>query len=87
MQEGGNEKLQTFTIDLSKKVTEISDKIKNQSLMLESIQYQAKNNADSFRKNQHMFSEALATLDHDKRNTLIALLLIVIIVLVYILRT
>lgn len=81
-----NEQLHTFTVDLSRKVTEISDKIKNQSLILESIGHQAKNNDQSFKKNQDLFSEALIKLDKDKRNMLIIILIFIIIILLYILK-
>jgi len=87
MQEDEREKLESFTIDLSKKVTEIGDKIKIQSLMLEGIQHQAKANDESFKKSQHLFDDALISLDRDKRSSLILFLLVVIAVLVYILRT
>lgn len=86
MQEEEGAKLHSFTLDLSKKVTEISDKIKVQSLMIEGIQNQVKTNDESFIKSQHLFAQALKRLDRDKRGTLILFLLIVVIVLVYILR-
>lgn len=86
MQEEETEKLQTFTVDLSRKVTEISDKIKTQSLMLEAIEHQAKNNDNAFRTSQHLFADALKRLDHDKRTSLIFILLLIIVILLYVLK-
>lgn len=80
------EELKTFTVDLSRKVTEITDKIKTQSLMLETIQGQAKANDEAFKKNKNIFSDTLHRLDNDKRNSLIVLLLLAIIFLTYILK-
>lgn len=79
------EKLQDFTMDLSKKVTEMSSKIKNQSLILESIENQAECNSEIFSRNQGLFGEALNKLEKDKRGILIVFLLAVIAVLIYIL--
>lgn len=87
MQNTDNEKLRSFTIDLSRQVTEISDKIKNQSIILESVKHQAKNNDESFKKNQDIFLDVLRRLDNDKRNLLIVFLLAIISVLIYILRS
>ena len=78
--------LQNFTIDLTQKAEIIKKQINNQSLLLETIQYQANKNEDMFLKNSNFFEKALIELDKDKRNHLILFLILIIIVLIYIIR-
>lgn len=81
-----NEKLHSFTVDLSKKATEIKNQISTQSLMLESIQYQSNKNQESFQQNKDIFTAALIMLDKDKRNIVIMGLVLTIFLLIYILK-
>lgn len=78
--------LHSAAVELTKKASEISEKIKSQSLMLESIQVQVDSNSETFKKNQNVFFDALDRLDRDKRNVLIVFLAFVVILLLYILK-
>lgn len=87
MENTENAALHECAIDLTKSATEISNKIKNQSLILESIQSQIESNDQTFKKNQGIFSIALDRLDNDKRNILIVFLIALILLLAYIIKT
>jgi len=87
MENTENTALHECAIDLTKSATEISNKIKNQSLIIESIQSQIESNDQTFKKNQGIFSIALDRLDHDKRNILIVFLIALILLLAYIIKT
>lgn len=78
--------LHSCAVQLTKKASEISEKIKNQSLMLESIQVQVDSNSQTFKKNQSVFFDALDRLDRDKRNVLMMFLILVVVLLVYALK-
>lgn len=82
-----NEKeLHLFTKDLTKKASEISSKITNQSLILEAIHSGIEGNNDEFHKNLNSFDLAIHKLENDKRNLLIIGLIGIVIILLYVIR-
>lgn len=87
MENAENAALHECAIDLRKSATSISDKIKNQSLILESIKSQIERNDQEFKKHQGVFSVTMVKLDNDKRNMLIMMLLAIIFGLIYIIKT
>lgn len=80
------ESLKNFTVDLTQKAQDIKKQINNQTLILESIQYQSNQNEEIFQRNNNIFSKALVDLDNDGRNYVILALIVVILVLIYILK-
>lgn len=86
MEEHKTDELREFTLNLSEKAADITNEIKKQNLMLESITHQAEENDKIFNRNMNIFADAMRILDKDKRNTVIVLLFITIVVLLYILR-
>lgn len=79
--------LHSCAVELTKKASEVSEKIKAQSAMLESIQVQVDSNSQVFKRNQGVFFDALDRLDRDKRNVLMMFLFLVVFLLVYMLKS
>ncbi|KAI5172707.1 hypothetical protein PAEPH01_1797 [Pancytospora epiphaga] len=74
------------TVNLTKTAVNISNKIKEQTMILEEISGESRLDMDKFAKNSRVFDETITCLENDQRNKIIIVLLIIVLILVYYLR-
>lgn len=82
-----SKQLHRSAASLKNTAAEINKKIKEQSVVIETIQNESKASDDKFTKNNRGFDEALEKYDSDNRNVLLIALIILIIVLVYYIKS
>lgn len=81
------QELHASILNLTQTAEEVNKKIKEQSLVVETIKSESRINMDMFMDNTKAFDAAIDNLEKDKRNKLILCLLIIVIILIYYLRS
>ena len=79
--------LRDSAFNLTKTASEVSKKIKKQALIFESIQVETSKQSEKLSKNSMMFQTTVDEIEKDKRNQIIFVLLIIVICLIFYIRS